>query len=319
MRSACGLTRESSPFRCSGSGRLVHRPRVQGRRNIGLTLAGGGNRAFFGLGLLHRWGERLRPRLAAIAACSAGAAVAAFWLSGREVQTRSFWRARRAGMTKNIDFTRVLTGGSAVPHGAIYRDTLLCAAAEGGLERIREVEHPVLVVAAAFPKLLPAPLGAAVGLATYNLEKRLRPSMIHPTYGRRVGFEPRLFDLRACESADELADLVIASSSTPPFTPIGRFRGERLLDGGMIDNVPAFATETVGDVRRNLVLLTRPYPRDALPPAGGPGPRMYVAPSRPVPVTTWDYTRPDLVDATIAMGEHESTVHERGLAELLAI
>lgn len=289
------------------------------RRNIGLTLAGGGNRAFFGLGLLHRWGERLRPRLAAIAACSAGAAVAVFWLSGREAQTRGFWRARRTGMTKNVDWTRMLAGNSPIPHGPIYRDTLLCAAAEGGLEQLRAVEHPILVLAAAFPRLVPAPIGAAVGLATYNLEKRLRPSMIHPTYGRRVGFVPRVFDLRTCESPDELADLVIASSSTPPFTPIGRFRGEPLLDGGMIDNVPAFAAESIAEVRRNLVLLTRPYPRDALPAAGGPGPRMYVAPSRPVPVTTWDYTRPDLVDATIAMGEHESTLHERALAELLAI
>jgi hypothetical protein len=38
------------------------------RRNIALTLAGGGNRAFFQLGLLHRWSERLLPRLGAIAA-----------------------------------------------------------------------------------------------------------------------------------------------------------------------------------------------------------------------------------------------------------
>lgn len=296
---------------------------MHGRRNIALTLAGGGNRAFFGLGVLHRWGERLAPRLGALAGCSAGAAVAILWLTGREVPTRAFWRARRGGMTRNFEWSRVLKGQSPAPHGAIYRDTMLCAAAEGGLERVQQAEFPVLVLTAGFPRVLPAPLGAAVGLAAYNVEKRLRPAMVHPSYGRRIGFVPRIFDARSCTSGDELADLVIASSSTPPFTPIGSFRGEALLDGGMIDNVPAYAAEDVPGILRNLVLLTRPYPRDALGTAeasAGDGPRrLYVAPSRPVPVERWDYTRPDLLDATIEMGERESLEHDTALGRLLAV
>lgn len=289
------------------------------RRNIALTLAGGGNRAFYQLGLLHRWGERLLPRLGAIAACSAGACVAVLLLSGREVATRAFWQARRGKMVRNLEWRRVLRGRSPAPHGAIYRDTLLCAAAEGGLERIRAQPFPLLVLTAAFPRGVPAPLGAAVGLAAYNLEKRLRPAMVHPSFGRRIGFQARLFDARTCESADELADLVVASSSTPPFTPIGRFRGHTLLDGGMIDNVPAAAAETIDGIRRNLVLLTRPYPRNVLGEQGDGGHRLYVAPSKPVPVEVWDYTRPDLVDATVAMGEHEAELHESALRRLLAV
>jgi len=286
------------------------------RRNIALTLAGGGNRAFYQLGLLHRWGERLAPRLAAVASCSAGACVAVLYFSGREVQTRHFWTRRRGGLTTNLQWTRLLRGRSPAPHGPIYRDTLLCAAAEGGLETLQAQPFPVLVLAAAFPRAVPAPLGALVGLSAYNLEKRLRPEMVHPSFGKRIGFSPQLFDLRACESPEELADLVIASSSTPPFTPIGRFRGQRLLDGGMIDNVPAAAAETVPGVRKNLVLLTRPYPAQVL---GERGNRLYIAPSRPVPVERWDYTRPDLVDATVEMGEREADLYEDDLRKLLAI
>jgi Patatin-like phospholipase len=289
------------------------------RRNIALTLAGGGNRAFFQLGLLHRWSERLLPRLGAVAACSAGACVAVLLFSGREVATRSFWQARRGKMVRNLEWTRVLRGRSPAPHGEIYRDTLLCAAAEGGLERVRAQPFPVLVLTAAFPRRVPAPLGAAMGLAAYNLEKRLRPGMVHPSFGRRIGFVPQLFDARSCESVEELADLVIASSSTPPFTPIGRFRGHALLDGGMIDNVPAAAAETVDGIRRNLVLLTRPYPRNVLGEQGSSGQRLYVAPSKAVPVEVWDYTRPDLVDATVAMGEREAELHETALRRLLAV
>lgn len=288
------------------------------RRNIALTLAGGGNRAFYQLGLWHRWGERLRPRLAAIASCSAGACVAVLALSGREVPARAFWIARRSGMTRNLDWLRLARGKSPAPHGEIYRDTLLCAAAEGGLERLQAQPFPILVLTAGFPRGVPASVGAAVGLAAYNLEKRLRPAMIHPSFGRRIGFVPHVYDLRGCHSPEELADLVIASSSTPPFTPIGRFRGRRLLDGGMIDNVPASAAERVPGVLRNLVLLTRPYPSNVLGEHGH-GARLYVAPSEPVPVERWDYTRPDLLDATIEMGEREAALHDDALARLLAV
>jgi len=53
----------------------------------------------------------------------------------------------------------------------------------------------------------------------------------------------------------------------------------------MIDNVPAFVVEGAPGVRRNLVLLTRPYDPATL---GVHGPRLYVAPTRPVPVSRWD-------------------------------
>jgi predicted acylesterase/phospholipase RssA len=290
------------------------------RRNLALTLAGGGNRAFYQLGLLHRWGERLLPRLGAIGCCSAGACVAVMWLSGREVPTRSFWHARRRHVTRNLEWSRMLRGKSPAPHGEIYRDTLLCAAAEGGLERLRAVPFPVLVLTAGFPRGLPATLGTVLGLAAYNLEKRLRPGMVHPSFGQRLGFVPLPFDARQCSSAEELADLVIASSSTPPFTPIGRYRGRALLDGGMIDNVPASVAEAAPGVLANLVMLTRPYPRNVLGEhRGRAGVRLYVAPTEQVPVERWDYTRPDLVDATIEMGEREAALHEPALRRLLAI
>jgi predicted acylesterase/phospholipase RssA len=285
------------------------------RRNIAITFAGGGNRAFFQLGLMHRWADRLLPRTAAVAACSAGACVAMLVLSGRETQTRAFWRARRAHVRRNFDLLEVLAGRSPIPHAPIYRDTVLCICAESGLERIRAAPFPVLVLTAALPRALPASLSALLGFGAYNVEKRLRREMIHPSLGRHLGFRPYLVDARSCETPEELADLVLASSSSPPFTPVGSFRGRRLLDGGMIDNVPASAAEAVDAVRRNLVLLTRPYPRNVL---GDHGERLYVAPSEPVPVERWDYTRPDLLDATIDMGEREAELHETALRRFLA-
>ncbi len=285
------------------------------RRNIAATFAGGGNRAFYQLGLLHAWEDRLRPRLASVAAVSAGACVATLWLSGRERITRDFWRARRTGVTKNFEWSRVLRGQPPTPHGPIYRDTLLCAYSDGGLERIQAAPFPLWVLTAAFPKVMPAAAGALLGFGAYNLEKRLDPARVHPQLSRRLGFRPMRIDARECTSPDELADLVIASSSTPPFTPVGRFRGTRLLDGSLVDNVPAGVAEDHPAVRGNLVLLTRPYPVDAL---GAHGNRVYVAPTRPVPIERWDYTQPELLDQTIEMGEAEADVHRPLLDHLLA-
>ncbi|MEO7091976.1 MAG: patatin-like phospholipase family protein, partial [Polyangiales bacterium] len=159
-------------------------------RDLALTFAGGGNRSFYQLGLLRVLGARLLPRVAAIAACSAGACVATMMLAGRTDEAHVFWKDRRKHVTKNFDWSRLLARESPAPHGPIYRDTLLCAAAEGGLEALRAQPFPVLVLAAAFPRAVPAQIGALVGLSAYNLEKRLRPAMVHPSFGQRIGFSP---------------------------------------------------------------------------------------------------------------------------------
>ena len=283
-------------------------------RDLAITFAGGGNRAFYQLGLMNRWGERLLPRVAAMATCSAGACVATLLLSGRETEANIFWRKRRDGITRNFEWRKLLRGRRPTPHEPIYRDTLLHAFLEGGLERVRAQPFPVLVLATAFPKHMPAFAAVTLGLCAYNIEKRFRREMIHPTFGRRVGFKAIAYDARDCETPEELADLIISSSATPPFTSLGRFDGQRLLDGGIIDNAPAFLADRVPGVKRNLVLLTRPYPPNVI---GKQGSRLYLAPATDLPVHRWDYTRPELIDATIETGERDAERYEPLLSELL--
>jgi hypothetical protein len=285
------------------------------RRNLAVTLAGGGNRAFYQLGLLHRWGDRIVPRTAVMATVSAGACVAALYFSGRERLAREFWHKRRSGVTRNLDWSRLLRGRSPAPHHPIFRDTMMCALSDGGLESIQALPFPILVLAAAFPKRMAPSVGVLLGLSAYNLEKRLNPSMVHPSYGRRLGFRPVLVDARTCETPAELTDLIVASASTPPFLPVGRFRGQKLLDGGLVDNVPAAAAEGFVGLLGNLVILTRPYPPSVL---GFQGKRLYVAPTRAVPIERWDYTHPQRLDETIEMGEREADVHRPLLDALLA-
>jgi predicted acylesterase/phospholipase RssA len=275
-------------------------------RDVALTFGGGGNRAFYQLGLLTRWESQLLHRTSAVAACSAGACVIATFLSGRRDEARRYWLERARRVTRNFEWSKLLRGERPAPQGEIYRDTLLVTFAEGGLERIREQPFPIYVLAAEFPWLLPRTLSAALGIGMYSVERSFRRAP-HPRSPQWLGFTPVAIDARTCETAEELTNLILASSATPPFTPIGRFRGRSLLDGGMIDNAPAFLAERHGEIRHSIVFLSRPYHPSVL---GIQRQRLYLAPTRPTPIDRWDYTQPHLLDETVAMGEREAAVHQ---------
>ncbi|MET0343662.1 MAG: patatin-like phospholipase family protein [Polyangiales bacterium] len=272
-------------------------------RDLGLTLAGGGNRSFYQQALLEAWGQRLWPRVAAVSCVSAGAAIAVLTFSGRADAARTHWDGLRKGLTKNLDLARVLSREPIAPHGAIYRSTMLHALEEGGLSKLRETPFPIYVLCALPPRGVPSTLSTWMGLLGYSLEKKIDPRILHPRVGAKLGFRAYAVDARECESPAEIADLVLASSSTPPFTPLGSFRGLRLLDGGIVDNAPAALVEQESAVRKNLVLLTRPYPHGV---TGEHGARLYIEPSGPVPIARWDYRESANVEATLALGRADA-------------
>lgn len=253
--------------------------------------------------------------MASVAACSAGASMAVTWLSGRQLATHEYWLGRRASVTRNFEWGRLLTGRRPTPHEPIYRDTLRHSLADGGLERIRALPFPLLILTAAFPRWMPVSLATAAGMTAYSIERQLAMGKLHPRSGQLIGFRPVVVDARSCQEPEDLVDLVLASSATPPFTAIGRHRGQRLLDGGMVDNAPAFVAEQVDGVARNLILLTRPYPAGSI---GWKGTRLYLCPTEPVPINRWDYTSIERVDATVQLGRTDADRHSAAVHRFLA-
>ncbi|MBO6938308.1 MAG: patatin-like phospholipase family protein [Deltaproteobacteria bacterium] len=283
-------------------------------RDLAITFAGGGSRAFYQLGFLERWADELMPRTAAIAGCSAGAAMATLLVSGRVAETRTFFAEQRRGVRGLLNLRSFREEGSPFPHEGIYRRTLMHGLSEGGFERIQQAPFPLYFVASAIPRVMPAVLGIALGLGTYQLEKRFRPRQLHPQLPRRVGFATHVVDARECASPDDLIELILSSSSTPPFTRRGRHRDRRLLDGSLIDNAPAFLAEREPGVRRSLVLLTRPYPEGS---TGLQGNRLYVAPREKLPIKRWDYREAAPVDETLAAGRADAERFEADLQRFL--
>jgi len=281
-------------------------------RNLGLTLAGGGNRAFVQIGFLERYWSDLEPRLGAISACSAGASVAITWLSGRREEAHEYWLSRRASVTKNFEWSKLLRGQRPTPHTPIYRATLGVALEQGGFERIKALPFPLLILTAR--STLPIPIAFPLGIAAYSLERELQDGKLHPSSGRLLGYKPLAIDARTCSSPTEIVDLVLASSATPPFTPVGRVNGARVLDGGLVDNAPASLASDVQGVDRTLILLTRPYPPTSI---GWRGNRLYLAPTAPVPINRWDYTSAERVEAALALGRRDALGQEELVREFL--
>ncbi|MEM9073561.1 MAG: patatin-like phospholipase family protein [Myxococcota bacterium] len=296
----------------AGAPKIVY---VIGVRDLAITFAGGGSRAFYQVGFLEEHLSVLQPRIASVAACSAGSAMATLLLAGRAERAKAFFAEARVGVRGHFSMRRLLARKRPFPHNEIYRATMLDALQDGGFERIRALPFPVKILCATFPRVARGALGIAAGLGVYQLEKRLKPRMVHPSLPQRIGFQPRAWDARQCETPEELVELVLSSSSTPPFTTVGRFSDLTLIDGSMVDNAPAFLAEEEPGVSRSLVLLTRPHHPESV---GRKGKRLYVAPETPLPITRWDYTEHAPVEETIERGRRDAARVQSELAAFLS-
>jgi hypothetical protein len=213
---------------------------------------------------------------------------------------------------KNVYWGNALRGEPMFPHYGIYRKALLEIIGEpfAKLADAPEIRIGVSHV----PRWLGARSAVAAGMVAYHIDKYVRRSL-HPTLGRAIGFRPEFVRAQACATVGELADLVLQSSSTPPFTPVLRRDGRPVLDGGMVDNVPVSALDAAPG--RVLVMVTRRYPRPRLfTIAHGEQQRFYVQPSVKVPISGWDYTSPQLIRRTYDLGRRDA---ERLLADLPAL
>jgi predicted patatin/cPLA2 family phospholipase len=143
----------------------------------------------------------------------------------------------------------------------------------------------------------PVWLGARSGFLVAGLAGML-DGAVHARLAQRLGFSVDYVTVDACRTPDELADLVLASSCTPPFTPLLRYGGRPALDGGIADNVPVAALGE--DPGTTLVLLTRRYRELPSRPS-----HVYVQPSTDVPVAIWDYTNPAGLQAAYDLGRRD--------------
>ena len=261
-----------------------------------VVLAGGGSRCFWHAGF---WREVQGPLALAprqIAAVSAAGAIACAITAGiGEEALRLFQTATRAN-PRNCYPRNFLGKDPVFPHARMYRKAVLDLFDAATLARVH-AGPDIRVLLGRMPRWLGPRSGFLTASAAYNFDKHVR-RVVHPTTPRAIGYRPEVVSVRECSTPETLADLILASSCSPPMTSSLKWKGRYVLDGGVVDNVPVCALD--GAPGATLVMLTRRYP--ALPDIPG---RTYVQPSAKIPVGSWDYTSPEGIQAAYDLGRRD--------------
>ncbi|SAK41050.1 patatin-like phospholipase [Caballeronia fortuita] len=263
-----------------------------------VVFAGGGNRCWWQAGFWDVIQPELKLKPRVIAGISAGAATACMLYTNESRWVMDYYARALRDNTRNAYWGNLLRGQSVFPHYRIYRQALLDIFADRFHELATAPE--IRIGVSHLPRWLGARSAVAAGLIAYNIEKYVRKTL-HPTLGQTLGFHPEFVKAQECATIDDLADLILQSSSTPPFTPILRRNGRPVLDGGMVDNVPVSALDASPGIV--LVMVTRLYPRERLfVVPHGEQKRVYIQPSRKVPISSWDYTSPSQMQHAYDLG-----------------
>lgn len=273
----------------------------------GLSFPGGGNRCYWQGGFWEIIAPALSLRPERVVGVSGGAFAASYALLGIGDEVRAkVVEGCRLGLP-DFDRAALKRREHPFPVARLYRQLIDETLTPENFERIRAITD-LRVMVAYPPSWLPAAVAAGVGLAGYQLEKKLfRP--VHPRFGRAAGFHAAYLAVRDMADAHEWADAVYASASVPPIMPITVVNGRTAIDGGMVDNVPVeplLEIEARGG--KTLVLLTRRYA--SVPQVEN---RTYVQPSRPIPVGQFTITDPDAILAAHALGRQDGEQFLRNL------
>jgi hypothetical protein len=243
----------------------------------------------------NRAGLALNTTVDYAASTSAGCAMATACMLDRGREGLALFKEMTGRNPANIHWQNLRPGSGKplLPHIRMYREALEAFLSPADLDALRDKHLEFLM--AVFPRHLPSAVGTPLAFLVYGLEKHVTGTL-HPRWTRRLGFTPLSAGNREARDVAEFIDIVLASSCVPPVLPGNGYRGRRVLDGGIIDSVPAHLAD--GRPGRTLVLLSKRYRR----PLPEPGARIYAQPSEAIRIDKFDYANPQALQDTYDLG-----------------
>ena len=276
-------------------------------------FAGGGSRCFWQLGFWEgakEVGLDLQSSVKFAGSTSAGCAMASAAILDRSHDALSLFKDFTAKNPRNIHWKNInpFKRGALLPHGRMYREALNEFIGPSDFETLKRASVHFLM--SGYPKWLSGALGAATALCIYSIENTLRRDPIHPKWPAKAGFKPLIGKAADCVTPQDYIDMVLAASCVPPVLPEGRFRDRRVLDGGLIENIPLRLAN--GEPGETLVLLSRKYERE-LPSVQGV---TWAQPSRQIEIDKFDYANPDGLQQTFELGLDDGRAFGRSRARV---
>ena len=267
-----------------------------------LVLQGGGIRCLWQAGFLSVVAPRWGWMPGKIFAVSAGAAIACAFAAGRLDAGVEAFNEAVSRNKKNFYPSHLFSRKRIFPHASMYREVLAEVLTDEGMKALQQ--GPEVDILLCRPPRRVSSVTATALLFGIGLGRQFSSTRICSTLARAGGLSPEFVSVRSCRDARDVADLVLASSSTPPFTPLCSYRGRHALDGGVLESVPMSGLRTAGT--RALVVLTSHDGRPTRPPSLPPHATLtHVAPSRHIEGAPWDYANPRLLDAFYSLGRED--------------
>lgn len=265
-----------------------------------VVFAGGGSRCLWQAGFFDVAASALGIEVEEAAAASAGAAMACMFFAGTTERGVEYFKKITGENRKNFYPENIVSKTPCFPQAAMYRDVIAHALDKKALAKLKKDAPHIKILVSRPPRFLGAQSATFAGMCAYAIEKHLfKP--VHPVFAAKIGFTGADYLAENCCSPEELSDLIIASSCTPPFVPVVRWDKRIALDGGLIDNVPvSLIDESKGG--KTLILLTRRYPLENIPKNEN---RLYVQPSKKIPVSKMDYSHPDKIQEAFDLGRFD--------------
>src|SRR5438552_4295525 len=137
-----------------------------------IAFAGGGNRCYWQGGFYEAVADRLGLAPARVVGVSAGAFAAIYSLLGIGAQVRTQVIAACGPHVKNFDPVGWRAGRALYPVGPMYQALLAAVLDAGVLGRLQTLTD-MHIALARLPRRLSPRLGAAIGIAAYQIEKQL--------------------------------------------------------------------------------------------------------------------------------------------------
>ncbi|EQA36153.1 phospholipase, patatin family [Leptospira inadai serovar Lyme str. 10] len=284
------------------------------KKEIALAIAGGGIKAFYGLGFafaLRNWGIRIRE----VSGVSAGAAMAISALSETEEESSVYFEELTRRNPKNFYWNRLLRILPPFPHDGMARRTvsyclklpkLLSKAAK---VRIHTVEIPgdqIQKNKNGKPNRRMLLARAARIIRAYFRDEELRRKGELPFHVlnkmKEWGWRERVFTEKEFSDHETVTQIVMNSCSAFPVLPLQSLGGNYYLDGGLTNNL--LLEEFSSEIPKIAVF----YEQTTLV---GKAPEivantLLISPDTPFIEQGFDYTSPDLVRYAFEKGKEDA-------------
>ena len=217
------------------------------KRN-GLAIYAGGNHIFYIAGVLKYLTEK-GLQFDAVATYSSGSAILPFLIDGDFGAAPTIFGKLLDQNSRNIYPANLFTRADVFPHDQIYSTAVHSIV---DFKKATEYTRPLRVIVSRYAgseassKIVG--LLAMIALLANSLAKTATPSLFLTGFKSLFSITGEIVDIRQCASADELANVILGSSTIYPFIRIRRRDGQAMFDGKLCLTSPIDALQDCENV-----------------------------------------------------------------------